>query len=370
MKYYIISGEPSGDLHASNLAKNLFLADQEAHIRAWGGHLLRQAGAEVIKDYKDLAYMGFVEVATHLGKIINNFSFCKKDILAYQPDVVILVDYPGFNLRMARFLHQHHIKVFYYISPQIWAWKKNRIKIIKKYVDEMFVILPFEVNFYASKQFPVHYFGHPLLDAIKNYQGDREFIQNNHLSEQPIIAILPGSRKQEIQRMLPTMLAVAKKYNEYQYVIAGVENHRELYKKYVHDEHIKIVYHQTYALLQHADAAMVTSGTATLETALFNVPQVVCYKANYFSYHIALHLVKDIQYISLVNLIADDQVVTELIQHDMNINRLSFELDKILNTEERDIMLRKYQHLHQDLGDGSASQKIADCMIDILKNKK
>jgi len=367
MKYYIISGEASGDLHASNLAKYLFLVDKQAQIRAWGGDLLRRQGAEVVKDYKDLAFMGFVEVAMNLRTILNNLEFCKKDILSYNPDVVILVDYPGFNLRIAKFLHKQKIKTFYYISPQVWAWHKSRVKDIKKYVDEMFVILPFEKEFYAKYQMNVHYLGHPLLDAIKNTDIKPNFRADNNLNTNPIIAILPGSRKQEIQRMLPVMLEVSSKIKDYQFVIAGVEHHRDLYASLTRGFEVKIVYNQTYDLLANAYAAMVTSGTATLETSLFNVPQVVCYKGNYVSYLIAKNLIKDINYISLVNLIADKEVVKELIQQEMNAKTLLHELQLLLgDTPRRNEMLENYKTIHQKLGDGNASKQIAEKMVEYM----
>ncbi|MBO4582049.1 MAG: lipid-A-disaccharide synthase [Bacteroidales bacterium] len=369
MKYYIISGEASGDLHAANLVKHIFLRDTRAQVRAWGGNLLRQAGACVVKDYSETAYMGFVEVLTHLRSIVRNFAFCKKDILTYQPDVVILVDYPGFNLRIARYLHKHKIPVYYYISPQVWAWKKNRVHTIRQNVDEMFVILPFEQEFYAQYGVKVHYFGHPLLDVVQQFKADADFAGKYVAGERPVVAVLPGSRHQEIKRMLPVMLAVAGKYKDYQFIIAGVEQHKKLYGQYVHGDNIKIMYNNTYNLLSHACAAMVTSGTATLETALFNVPQVVCYKATYLSYYIAKHLVKGIKYISLVNLIADDDLVKELIQSDMNVNSLQQELDKILQGAARNNMLQKYDRLHQKLGDGKATEKIVANMIELLHRK-
>ena len=368
MKYYIITGEASGDLHASNLAKYLFENDPLTQIRAWGGELLRKQGAEVVKDYKDLAFMGFVEVALNLKTILNNLQFCKKDVLAYQPDVVILVDYPGFNLRMAKFLHKNGIKVFYYISPQVWAWHKSRVKDIKKYVDEMFVILPFEKDFYAKHNFSVHYLGHPLLDAVKNASINSDSKTDNKLNNNQIIAILPGSRKQEILRMLPTMLDVTNRLTDYDFVIAGVENHRNLYESLCKAYKVKIIYNQTYSLLSNSYAAMVTSGTATLETALFNVPQVVCYKGNYISYLIAKHLIKGINYISLVNLIADKEVAKELIQREMNTNMLFSELQPLLgDTSRRKKMLEDYKAIQQRLGSGNASQLIAEKMIGLNK---
>ena len=372
MKYYIISGEASGDLHASNLAKYLFENDAQTQIRAWGGDLLRKQGAEVVKDYKDLAFMGFVEVALNLKTILSNLSFCKKDILSYQPDVVILVDYPGFNLRIARFLHQNGIKVFYYISPQVWAWHKSRVKDIKKYVNQLFVILPFEKDFYAKHDFSVHYLGHPLLDVV---QESKKNLASSSIAmdlglQKPIIALLPGSRKQEILRMLPTMLNVNKHLTDYDFVIAGVENHRNLYETLCKGYEVKTIYNQTYSLLSNSYAAMVTSGTATLETALFNVPQVVCYKGNFVSYLIAKHLIKGIRYISLVNLIANKGVVTELIQREMNPNRLLQEMQLLLGeTKNRQQMLDDYTSLCQNLGNGNASRLIAEKMI-LLKNNE
>ena len=370
MKYYILSGEASGDLHASNLAKYLFENDPQTQIRAWGGDLLRKQGAEVVKDYKDLAFMGFIEVALNFKTIVNNLSFCKKDILAYQPDVVILIDYPGFNLRIAKFLHEKGIKVFYYISPQVWAWHKSRVKSIKKWVNEMFVILPFEKDFYAKYHFSVHYLGHPLLDVVEESKKNlaSSSIASDFGIQKPIIALLPGSRKQEILRMLPTMLKTSKNLTNYDFVIAGVENHRNLYESLCKGYEVKMIYNQTYLLLSNSYAAMVTSGTATLETALFNVPQVVCYKGNCISYLIAKHLIKGINYISLVNLIANKGVVTELIQREMNPAMLLQEMQLILGeTKNRQQMLEDYALLRQHLGNGNASQQIAEKVIRLSK---
>ena len=366
MKYYIISGEASGDLHASNLVKALLRQDAEAQVRAWGGERLRKAGAVVVKDYKDLAFMGFVEVATHLGTIFSNLSFCIRNIYAFRPDVVVLVDYPGFNLRVAKRLYNSGIPVFYYISPQVWAWHKSRIRQIRKYVTEMFVILPFEQDFYAKQGMKVHYLGHPLLDEVSRYASDADFCSRNALEKEKIIALLPGSRSQEIRRMLPVMAATARRFPDYTFVIAGVEHHQALYAPYL-SEQIKIVYGQTYALLAHSTAALVTSGTATLETALFGVPQVVCYKGNYFSYVIAKNLIKGIQYISLVNLIAGKKVVTELIQQEMNADLLVKELQQLLEDSPTLSRMREnYRSLSQRLGDGKASEKIAACMLRCL----
>jgi lipid-A-disaccharide synthase len=312
--------------------------------------------------------MGFVEVAMNIRSVLNNLRFCRKDIMEYSPDVVILVDYPGFNLRMAKFLHKQKIKTFYYISPQVWAWHKSRIKSIKKYVDEIFVILPFEKEFYAKYQTNVHYWGHPLWDEIKNIAPANDFKTKNDLDKRMIIAILPGSRKQEIQRMLPTMLEVSSKIKDYQFVVAGVEHHRQLYASLTKHFKVKIVFHQTYDLLANSYAAMVTSGTATLETALFNVPEVVCYKGNYISYCIAKNLIKGINFISLVNLIADKEVVKELIQQKMNPETLQHELQLILGeTSQRQQMLKNYHTIQQLLGDGNTSKQIAKQMYETAK---
>lgn len=368
MKYYIISGEASGDLHASNLVKQLFVVDNQAHVRAWGGDLLRTQGADVIKDYKDLAFMGFVEVAMNIRTVLNNLKFCRKDIIDYNPDVVILVDYPGFNLRMAKFLHKQHIKVFYYISPQVWAWHRSRIKSIKKYVNEMFVILPFEKDFYAKYQMNVHYCGHPLWDAIKNIAVANDFRAKNGLDDRMIIAILPGSRKQEIQRMLPTMLEASSKIDGYQFVVAGVEHHRDLYASFIKHFKVKVVFHQTYDLLANSYAAIVTSGTATLETALFNVPEVVCYKGNYISYCIAKNLIKGINSISLVNLIANKEVVKELIQQKMNPETVLHEIQLILgDTLRRQQIMEDYHAIQQLLGNGNTSTQIAEQIYQLLQ---
>ena len=367
MKYYIIAGEASGDLHASNLVKHLFLNDKNAHVRAWGGDLLQKQGAEIVKNYKDMAFMGFIEVALNLKTVLKLLNFCKKDILAYKPDVVILVDYPGFNLRIAGFLHQQGIPVYYYISPQVWAWHTSRVKKIKKYVNEMFVILPFEKDFYAKHDFKVHYLGHPLLDAIETTSIDPDFKNTHHLNKKPILALLPGSRKQEIENMLPVMLKTATKFPDYQYVIAGVDNHKTLYLDICKDYPVHIVYNQTYSLLTHSNVALVTSGTATLETALFNVPQVVCYKGNYFSYLIAKYLIKNIQYISLVNLIANKQIVVELIQNDMNETSVYKELQKIIKDDGyRAEIFTNYRDLQQKMGNGNASALIANKIIEAL----
>lgn len=366
MKYYIVAGEASGDLHGSNLMKALKERDSEANFRFWGGDLMQAVGGELIKHYREMAFMGFFEVATHLRQVLNNIKVCEIDILLYEPDVLILIDYPGFNLRIAEFAHEHGIKVIYYISPQVWAWKKSRIHKIKRCVDEMIVILPFEKEFYERHGVPVHFVGHPLLDAIDKDIRESEtvinFRKHNQLDERDIIAILPGSRKQEIVKMLPVMLEVTTQYPQYQFIVSGVNwQPQTLYEKYLKGTNIKIVYDQTYPLLLNAKSALVTSGTATLETALLGTPQVVCYKGSTISYIIAKQLIKGINYISLVNLILDKPAVVELIQYEMNAKRLAQEFEKI-TFDEQNIQRMKadYANLHHLLADSHASDNAAE----------
>lgn len=366
MKYYIVAGEASGDLHGSNLMKALKECDSEANFRFWGGDLMQAVGGELIKHYREMAFMGFFEVATHLRQVLNNIKVCEIDILLYEPDVLILIDYPGFNLRIAEFAHEHGIKVIYYISPQVWAWKKSRIHKIKRCVDEMIVILPFEKEFYERHGVPVHFVGHPLLDAIDKDIRESEtvinFRKHNQLDERDIIAILPGSRKQEIVKMLPVMLEVTTQYPQYQFIVSGVNwQPQTLYEKYLKGTNIKIVYDQTYPLLLNAKSALVTSGTATLETALLGTPQVVCYKGSTISYIIAKQLIKGINYISLVNLILDKPAVVELIQYEMNAKRLAQEFEKI-TFDEQNIQRMKadYANLHHLLADSHASDNAAE----------
>ncbi len=366
MNYYIIAGEASGDLHASNLIKELKDLDTAAHFRCWGGDLMKAQGAELVKHYRDLAFMGFTEVLMNLRTIFKNIDFCKKDILDHKPDVLILVDYPGFNLRIAEFAKQNAIKVFYYISPQVWAWKQSRVHKIKKIVDKMFVILPFEKEFYQQFNYDVDFVGHPLLDATVNFSTQENTFQIN--SKKPIIALLPGSRKQEIKTMLPLMLTMYKHYPNYQFVIAGAPSQTEdFYKSLYSNSDIQIVFNQTYQLLQKSEAALVTSGTATLETALFNVPEVVCYKGGAISYAIAKQLVK-VKFISLVNLIMDKEIVKELIQKELNEINLKIELDKLLALKSREIMLNEYSELRAKLGNSGASKKTASLIIAYLTN--
>lgn len=367
MKYYIIAGEASGDLHGSNLMKALKQKDSTAEFRFWGGDLMAQQGGTLVKHYRDLAFMGFLEVAMNLRTILNNIKFCKEDIKNNRPDVLILVDYPGFNLRIAKFAKELGIKVVYYISPQLWAWKEGRVEIIKKYVDEMMVILPFEEDFYKKHGVHSRFVGHPLLDAISTLQNiDVEvFKKENNLNEKEIIALLPGSRKQEVEKMLEMMLSVRPYFKEYQFVIAGAPSlPKEFYQNYV-DENVHFVSNKTYDLLRCSKAALVTSGTATLETALLNVPEVVCYRGSKISYAIAKRLVKNIKYISLVNLIMDREVVKELIQNDLNTNNLVEELKKILETEKRTPLLRDYDLLREKLGGKGASENAADVILKV-----
>jgi len=366
LKYYIISGEASGDLHASNLTKALKVEDSHAEFRLWGGDLMEAVGGTLVKHYRDLAFMGFAEVVMNLRTILNNIKYCKKDLLKYAPDVLILVDYPGFNLRIAEFAKKNGITVHYYISPQIWAWKENRISKIKRDVDQMYVILPFEKGFYEDKHdFPVHFVGHPLLDAIANRKpvDPKKFAKENGLNDKPIIALLPGSRKQEITKMLSVMLQMASKFPDHQFVIAGAPSQElSFYETFLKDENVAIVENKTYDLLSVSAAAIVTSGTATLETALFKIPEVVCYKGNEISYQIGKRLV-NVKYISLVNLILDKEVVTELIQDEFNEVNLENELFKILDHKEREIMFDHYYQLEQALGGKGASDNTAKLII-------
>ncbi|WP_144281751.1 lipid-A-disaccharide synthase [Chryseobacterium echinoideorum] len=367
MKYYIIAGEASGDLHGSNLMKALREKDPAAEFRFWGGDLMEKQGGTLVKHYRDLAFMGFLEVAMNLRTILNNIKFCKEDIRSSQPDVLILVDYPGFNLRIAKFAKELGIKVIYYISPQLWAWKEGRVEIIKKYVDEMMVILPFEEEFYNKHGVKSHFVGHPLLDALSSLKeiNTNDFKTENGLNEKEIIALLPGSRKQEVEKMLEIMLAVRPHFENYQFVIAGAPSlNKDFYQKYV-DENVHFVSNKTYDLLRCSKAALVTSGTATLETALLNVPEVVCYRGSTISYAIAKRLVKNIKYISLVNLIMDREVVKELIQNDLTTQNLTNELNLILNGEKRNQMLKDFNLLREKLGGKGASDNAAQVILNL-----
>ncbi|KFC59671.1 lipid-A-disaccharide synthase [Flavobacterium gilvum] len=370
MKYYIIAGEASGDLHGSNLMKAIYQEDPNANIRFWGGDLMQNVGGTLVKHYRDLAFMGFIEVLSNLKTILNNIKICKNDITQFNPDVIIYIDYPGFNMRIAKWAKQVGYKNHYYISPQIWAWKENRITAIKHDIDKMYVILPFEKDFYEIKhKFLVEFVGHPLIDAIHNQASidANAFRTENHLSEKPIIAILPGSRKQEISKMLSVMLSVVKDFPNYQFVIAGAPSQElSFYQQFISGENIKFVSNKTYALLRNATAALVTSGTATLETALFKVPEVVCYKGSWASYQIAKRIIT-LKYISLVNLIMDREVVTELIQDDCSTTRIREELTKILEPNYRKALLENYDLLEEKLGGIGASKKTAQLIVDAIK---
>lgn len=373
MKYYLIAGEASGDLHGANLMRALAEIDPQAQFRFWGGDRMEAVGGKLIKHYRDLAFMGFWEVVTNLRTILRNIDLCKGDITAYQPDALIFIDYPGFNMRIAKWAKRQGIPTHYYISPQIWAWKENRIKAIRRDVDAMYVILPFEKDFYEGKhQYPVHFVGHPLLDAIaaRREVSMEVFKRENGLDERPIIALLPGSRKQEIAKMLSVMLSVVGSYHPYQFVIAGAPSlGYDFYRQFIREENVHFVSGKTYDLLSHAHAALVTSGTATLETALFRVPEVVCYRGNWISYQIAKRVIS-LKYISLVNLIMDAPVVTELIQGDLNTRNLKVELDKLLDPAYRDKLQRDYQALRERLGNEGASQRTAQAIYDSLQDKR
>lgn len=370
MKYYIIAGEASGDLHGANLIKALKLKDAQADIKCWGGDLMEEAGATLVKHYKELAFMGFAEVIMNLRTIAGNLKFCKADILKFNPDVIIFIDYPGFNMRIAEFVKKEGYKTQYYISPQIWAWKEGRIKNIKRDVDEMYVILPFEKDFYEKKhQFPVHFVGHPLFDAIADRsQVKLEDFQAEHgLNEKPIIALLPGSRKQEITKLLTVMLKMADKFLDYQFVIAGAPSQSfDFYAPFIKQDNVSFISNRTYDLMSVSYAAIVTSGTATLEAALFKLPEIVCYKTSWLSYQIGKRLI-NLKFISLVNLIMDKEVVAELIQDDFNENRLEIELNRILNEGTRSQMFEDYYDLEQKLGGIGASQKVATLIVDSSK---
>lgn len=357
MKYYIIAGEASGDLHGSNLIKQIHLQDKQATIRCWGGDKMEAAGASLVKHYRQLAFMGFAEVLMNLRTILNNLSFCKKDIEAFKPDVIVLIDYPGFNLRIAKWAKPKGYKVAYYISPQVWAWKENRVKMMKQCIDLMMVILPFEKDYYKNKwQWNVEYVGHPLVQTIQEFKP-----RITSFSDKPIVAVLPGSRKQEINVKLPVMLEVSKHFPQYQFIVAMAPGTDEsFYQPFITKyPNVSCVGGLTYELLNTATAALVTSGTATLETALFGVPQVVCYKGNAISYAIAKRLIT-IKYISLVNLIMDKPVVKELIQHDMNTAALSRELDAILNDKRKiESMKEDYAQLFQLLAAGGNASATA-----------
>ena len=376
MKYYIIAGEASGDLHASNIIREIKSKDQNAEFRGWGGDLMKREGVDLVKHYKDHNYMGFWEVIKHIKTILSNIKFCKKDIHNYQPDALVLIDFPGFNLRIAKHFSSYGFPILYYIAPQVWAWKEKRVKQIKQYVTQLYVILPFEKAFFKKHNITASYVGHPLVDHIE------QFIENQSLTKEEfyaryeihenkeILTLLPGSRKQEIVKKLPVMLKAAHSFSkDYTIVIGGIETFKELYKDIIGDRKVYVVYNDTYNLLSNSYSALVTSGTATLETAFFNVPQVVCYKSSWVSYRIAKLLVK-IKYISLVNLILDKECVKELIQSNLNESNLISELRIILNKNSRNRILKDYLSLKSICAGKNASKLTAIEMLKTIQNHK
>ncbi|MEA3495252.1 MAG: lipid-A-disaccharide synthase [Bacteroidota bacterium] len=360
-KYYIIAGEASGDLHGSNLISEIKKLDKNAVFRGIGGNMMEQQGVSLNEHYKNTAFMGFKEVILNLHKISKILKKCKSDILKFNPDVVILIDYPGFNFRIADFAKKNDFKVVYYISPQIWAWKENRIKKIKKNIDTLISILPFEQEFYKKHNYKVEYAGHPLVENINKFQADKNFLINNKLNDKELIAILPGSRKQEIQKILEVLISVKNDFKDYNFVIAGSSNFSEsFYRDIIKDENIAIIFEKTYDILFHAKVALITSGTAVLEAALFELPLVVCYKTTSLNYQIFKRLAK-VKYISLVNLILDKEAVKELIQSNLNKLNLKDELDLLLNDEKRINQLKQnYQDLRILLGNANASKNAAE----------
>lgn len=361
MKYYIIAGEASGDIHGSNLIRALLSKDPKAEIRCWGGDLMKAAGGHIVKHYQELAFMGFLEVVLNLRTILKNIAFCKADIQDFQPDRIVYIDYPGFNLRIAEWAKKRGFQNHYYISPQIWAWKENRIHKIKRDLDALYVILPFEADYYREQHnHSVHYVGHPLMDHLTPPPEEHLSIQ----IQKPIVALLPGSRTQEIKRMLPIFLEVAQYFPHLQFVVAAAPSlSPAYYEQFLKDTQVQWVHNQTYPLLQQAHVAVVTSGTATLETALLNVPQLVCYRSSRISYWIAKQLVK-LPYISLVNLIANQEIVRELIQGECQVSAIQKAIEDLLEPKNRKDIQVAYDHIRQQLGNGTASQKTAQLIIE------
>jgi len=370
MKYYIVAGEASGDLHGSNLMKALKKEDSNADIRFWGGDLMHAVGGTLVKHYKERAFMGFIEVIMNLNKVFKDISFCKTDISNFNPDVVVFIDNSGFNLRIAKWAKKLGFRTNYYISPQVWASRASRVKAIKQDIDAMYVILPFVKPFYKKHGYDVTFVGHPLIDAIANRKqvGEFKFRDTHKLGDKPIIALLPGSRKQEITKMLSVMLSLVDNYPDNQFVIAGAPSQDySFYEPFIKSHNVKFISNKTYDLLSISSAALVTSGTATLESALFKVPQVVCYKGSTISYQIAKRIIT-LKFISLVNLVMDREVVTELIQNDFNKKRLKQELDKILNSETRKRLFLDYYELEKVLGGKGASEKTAQLIYESIKS--
>ncbi|MCI2228991.1 lipid-A-disaccharide synthase [Polaribacter sp. MSW13] len=369
MKYYIIVGEASGDLHGSNLMKALYKEDANAEIRFWGGDLMQEVGGTLVKHYKERAFMGFIEVLLNLSKVLGFIKFCKKDISEFNPDVIIFIDNSGFNLRIAKWAKEKGFRTNYYISPQVWASRSARVKDIKRDIDKMFVILPFEKEFYKKYNYEVSFVGHPLIDGIagRKQVDEQVFRKENKLNNKPIIALLPGSRKQEITKMLSVMLSLVDDFSDYQFVIAGAPSQDySFYQQIIGNRKVHFINNKTYDLLSISYAALVASGTATLETALFKVPQVVCYKGSAISYQIAKRIIT-LKFISLVNLIMDKEVVKELIQNDFTKRNLKQEFIKILDEASREKMFLSYFELEKKLGGKGASAKVAKQIVSNLK---
>ena len=372
MKYYIIAGEASGDLHASNLMKALLLEDSQAEFRFWGGDKMQAVGGTLVKHYKELAFMGFWEVIINLFTILKNISFCKKDILNFNPDAIIYIDYPGFNLRIAAWAKKQGFKNLYYISPQIWAWKENRISKIKRDLDALYVILPFEEPYYKDKHnFKVQFVGNPLVDVVQESLKENNTFRADHKLDvnKPIVALLPGSRKQEIIKMMPTFIDVIERFPQYKFIIAAAPGiDFDWYQQFLKGQQVLLIQNQTYPLLKNSFAAIVTSGTATLETALFRVPQMVCYRSSFLSYQIAKRIIT-LPFISLVNLIMDKAVVSEILQNEFTVDRIAEELKLITESEKRNQLLTAYEQLHSKLSAGGASTKTAVAMVELLRKK-
>lgn len=373
MKYFIIAGEPSGDLHGSNLLRNLLTADPDADISCWGGDMMKEAGGKLLKHYRETAFMGAWEVLVNIRKVKANFAECRSQINTIKPDVVILIDYPGFNMRIAKYVKHLGIRVFYYISPKFWAWKEGRVEKIKKYVDRLYIIFPFEKAFFKKHGYDAVYLGNPLIDQVGSWRretGDRKTLMNSlGLGEKPVIALLAGSRLQEVKKILPEMVSVANSLPDYQFVVAGMDHVPDkIYRDIIGLVPVTVIYKKTYDLLAVAEAALVTSGTATLEAALFDVPQIVCYKTSALTYRIGKMLVK-VRFLSLVNLIMDREVVRELIQTDLNQMSLYRELQGIIRTgHKHDIIRADYKQLRRMLGDTGASARIASDMVEKLNS--
>lgn len=374
MKYYVIAGEASGDLHASYMMKAIKKRDPEAEFRGWGGDLMAAQGLQMVKHYKNTAFMGFVEVVSNLKTILNNLKYCKQDLMDYHPDALVLVDYPGFNMRIAEFAKKQGLKVFYYIAPQAWAWKQSRVKKIRRDVDKLFTLLPFEEPFFRKFDIDATYVGHPLMDELNLEQDEQEkkaFLKRNQLSNSPIIALFPGSRKQEINTMLPLMLTMQSMFPDFQFVIGGAPSQEiHIYNQHMKEANFRVLFGQGQELMKYSKAALITSGTATLEAALLNLPQVICYKGNKVSIAIARKLVK-IKYIGLANLILDRPVITELIQDDMNMDRVRKELDSVLFDEtRRKKLFSDYDDLRKKIGGAGASENVANGIVDYLSTNR